>query len=238
MAISEQSSDLDHRIVSLVQQCWEEHRIPLLLSRLGGQDNGRIARLAKQQAGGLGAYLRRQLDDRVRVIQHSTKPSVIGAIPAEEMEAGANGNFDALLERTQGHPSQPAVEAAPRYHPAFWAAFRKPLDESKGRYMSVRAPLRFLDTIPEDRPDDFVEIKREYVVGPDDEVAEVQKRARDWLAANHLDPTFFLSKRKAGDVRLPSDDLLGRLLLALEPDELERMSMPLDIVNKLRREPL
>ena len=35
-----------------------------------------------------------------------------------------------------------------------------------------------------------------------------------------------------------SDDLLGRLLLTLESDDLKRLSMPLDIVDKLRRQSL
>ena len=233
MASSLQPSDLDDRIVDLVRECWEEHGIPLLLSRLGGEDDGRIARFAKQEASSLGAYLRHRLDTRVRVIHHSSKPTVAGAIPTD-VAAGVNGDFDMLLERT--HSQSPRT--IPRYHPAFWAAFRKPLDESNGRYVSVQPPLRFQDTLPEHKPDGFVEITREYVLGPDAEVAEVQQRIQDWLAANKLDPAPFLLKNEANIARLPSDDLLGRLLLALEPDELKRISMPLDVVSKLRRQPL
>ena len=48
----------------------------------------------------------------------------------------------------------------------------------------------------------------------------------------------FLWKNKADVARLPSNDLLGRLLLSLEPDELRRISMPLDVVSKLRRQSL
>ena len=207
--------------------------MPLLLSRLGGEDGGRIGRLSKQEAGSLGAYLRHRLADRVRVIHHSTNPAVAGAIPAD---AGIpeNADFDILLDQTRGR----AVEAAPRYHPAFWAAFRKPLDETSRRYMSVQPPPRFQDASPEDRPDGFVEITREYIVGLDVEEREVHQRIQDWLAENGLDSGSFLSKSKAIAVHLPSDDLLGRLLLVLEPDELKRISMPLDVVLKLRRQSL
>ncbi len=234
MTTSQQSSDLDGRIVDLVRGFWEEHRIPLLLSRLGNQDNGQIAELAKKKAGSLRAYLRRELVGKVRVIQHSAKFPVIGAIP-EDAELPENTDIDMLLEKTH---SRLGAEAKPRYHPAFWAAFRKPLDESNGRYVSVQPPLRFQDMLPEHKPDGFVEITREYVLGPDAEVAEVQQRIQDWLAANKLDPAPFLLKNEANIARLPSDDLLGRLLLALEPDELKRISMPLDVVSKLRRQPL
>ena len=231
--MSLQPSHLDSRIVDLVRECWEEHRMPLLLSRLGGGDDGRIGRLAKQEAGSLGAYLRHQLAARVRVIYHSANPTVAGAIPADA-EIPENADFDMLLDQTRGR----AVETAPRYHPAFWAAFRKLLDEPNRRYMNVQPPLRFQDTPSAHKSDGIVEITREYVVGPYAEAAEVRQRIQDWLEANGFDPESFLLKRKAIATHLPSDDLLGRLLLALEPDELKRISMPLDVALKLRRQSL
>ena len=229
--MSLQPSYLDSRIVDLVRKCWEEHRMPLLLSRLGGGDDGRIGRLAKQEAGSLGAYLRRRLAARVQVIYHSANPTVAGAIPVDA-EIPENADFDMLLDQTRGR----AVEATPRYHPAFWAAFRKPLDETIRRYMSVQPPPRFQDASPEDKPDGFVEITREYIVGLDVEERAVHQKVQDWLAANGLDSESYLLKSKATATHLPSDDLLGRLLLALEPDELKRISMPLDVVFKLRRQ--
>ena len=228
-----QPSDLDSRIVDLVRECWEKHRRPLLLSRLGNGDDGWIGRFAKQEAGSLGAYLRHQLAAQVRVIHHSANPTVAGAIPADA-EIPVHTDFDMLLDQTRGR----AVEATPRYHPAIWAAFRKPLDESSGRYMSVQPPPRFQDASPEDRPDGFVEVTREYIVGLEVEERKVHQRIQDWLAANGLDSEPFLAKNMVSVARLPSDDLLGRLLLALESDELERISMPLDIVLKLRRQSL
>lgn len=231
--MSIQPSDLDGRIVDLVQEHWGKHGMPLLLSLLGSEGGGEIGRLAKQEAGGLGAYLRHRLTDRVRVIHHSTKPMVAGAIPVDA-EVDANAGFDRLLEKTHSRSSG----ADPRIHSAFLAAFREPLDESKGRYTSIRAPFRFVDVSSEERPDGFREIAREYVAGPDAEAMEVQQKAQDWLAANGLDPDRFLWKDKADVARLPSNDLLGRLLLSLEPDELKRISMPLDVVGKLRRQSL
>ena len=230
--MSIQPSDLDGRIVDLVQEHWGKHGMPLLLSLLGSEEGGEIGRLAKQEAGGLGAYLRHRLTARVRVIHDSTN-TVAGAIPVDA-EVDANAGFDRLLEKTHSRSSG----ASPRFHAAFWAAFRKPLDESKGRYTSIRAPFRFVDVSSEERPDGFREIAREYVVGPDAEAMEVQQKAQDWLAANGLDPDRFLWKDKTDTARLPSDDLLGRLLLSLEPDELKRISMPLDVVSKLRRQSL
>ena len=234
MTIPEHTSDLDHRIVKLVRKFWEEHRMPLLLSRLGNQYDGEIGREAKKQAGGLAAYMRRQLTEHVQVIQHSSKPPLIGAIPTD-VDTGTNGDFDGLLDQTCGPMATQSVQ---HFHPAFRAAFRKPLDESKRRYMSIQAPLRFRDVSPGDRPDGFIEIEQEYVVGADADLAEAQQTMQGWFDENGLDPTSFLMTGKSQTAHLPADDLLGRLLLTLDPDDLKRLSMPLDIVSKLRRQSL
>lgn len=222
--------ELDQRIISLVQQSWADHQVPLLLSRLGAQDGGEIARLAKQESFSLAGYLRDRLADDVRVIQHSSKPVVVGAVPADV--DGEPGDFDAWLERTHGQ----SVGMPPRFHPAFWAAFRVPLDENKRRYMSLVPPLRFVDAYPEDRPegDNYAEIEWEYV-DSDVEPSEVQQNVDDWLEANGLDAIPFLASNKPSGARSSSDDLLGRLLAVLDPEDQKRVSLPLDIVAKLRR---
>ncbi len=207
--------------------------MPLLLSRLGGERNGDIAREAKEQAGSLGAYLRYRLADRVRMVQHSTERALIGAIPSDA-DTGGSGDFDTLLDRTRGHTTQ----TARRFLPAFWAGFRKPLHESSRRYMRIQAPVHFRDDLGDNKPDGFIEIQSEHVVGPDAEDTEVQHEIEAWLANNGLNPTSFLVTRTTESAQLPSHDLLGRLLVALDADDLKRLSMPLDIVNKLRRHPL
>ncbi len=227
---AEALSELDQRIVDSVRQSWEEHQTPLLLSRLGAQNGGEIARMAKQEAFSLAGYLRERLADDVRVIQHSTKPVVVGAIPAEV--EGQPGEFDLWLERTHGQ----SVGLPPRFHPAFWAAFRVPLDEEKRRYMSIQPPLRFTDAYPEDRPDGdhHLEIEWEYI-NSDTEPSEVQQNVEDWLEANGLEAAPFLAANKPSPRGGPSDDLLGRLISTLDQEDLRRISMPLDIIAKLRR---
>ena len=222
--------ELDERIIELVQQSWDDNGTPLLLSRLGAQDGGEIARLAKQEAFSLAAYLRDRLADDVLVIQHSTKPVVVGAVPADV--EGEPADFDTWLERTHGQ----SVGMPPRFHPAFWAAFRVPLDDEKRRYMSIVPPLRFIDAYPEDRPegDNYAEIESEFI-NSDVEPSEVQVNLDDWLDANGLEAAPFLAANKPGGGRSSSDDLLGRLLGALDYEDQKRVSLPLDIVAKLRR---
>lgn len=218
-------NELDRRIVDSVCRYWAEERKPLLLSQLGG--HGDIGARVKSVASGLEAYLRHRLADRVTVIRHSANPAVVAAIPTD---AAPEGNCDSLLEKTVGRATG---VGEPRFAPALWAAFRMPLDAAKNRYMSVARPIRFVDAAPEDCPAGEVEIRREYISDAPDMVERIDR----WLEENNLDRAPFLLHDRHGG-QLPPNDVLGRFLMALDPGDLERISIPLDIVNRLRREPL
>ena len=102
----------------------------------------------------------------------------------------------------------------------------------------MRAPLRFVDAAPDEHPDDVIEVQREYIVDREAEIADVVQQAQAWLSKNEndVDPALYLSEERWATPRLPVDDLLSRLLLALDAEDLKRISMPLDIVSKLRRQ--
>lgn len=229
MLTSVRLADLNKRIIELVHDCWDDHHKPLLLSRLGNRDRGEIARLVRQHSSNLQSYLHSYLSDNVKVVQHSVRPELVGAVPSHA-ELSAKDDVDSALETTVNE----STATATRYHPAFWAAFRIPLDESNNRYMSTRTPIRFHDA-PGDRPDGFIQIASNYVVGPDAEYADVQQKVQEWLAENKLQPTLYASMVKASGSE-KSVDLLDRLLHALDPSDLERITMPLDIVLKLKRQ--
>ena len=229
MTTSEKPDTLADQIVASVRQYWDNHHRPLLLSRLGGQEGGEIARLLKQRTDGLSlrVYMQDELAGRVTVIQHSSRRELVGAIPVGEIVEDA----DALLERITRVRS---VQTGRRFHPAFWAAFLKPLDEPKRRYISVQAPVHFRDSLPDDQPKGFVEIESRYVAGPEVGLEKVHQKAESWLTDKGIDETPFLLRAKTGIENLPTNDLLSRLLLSLDDDDLQRVSMPLDIVKKLR----
>ena len=59
---------------------------------------------------------------------------------------------------------------------------------------------------------------------------------RSWLFTKGLDEIPFLANGESRHKQLPSDGLFGRLIVALTSEELKRVSIPLDIVSKLRRQ--
>ncbi len=219
---------LADRVAELVELHWREHGDPLLLSQLGSADQGEVGKSAKKLSINLAEFVRQHVKDRVRIVSGSTHPPVMLAMPANIEN---DVDVDALLARKREH----SIARGPRFHPAFWAAFRVPLDEKNRRFVSTHAPPRFEDTpLVEYKRAGFIEVERQYI-GSDD--GDVQQQISDWLDTNGLDREMYLAVPRASS-DLPPNDLLGRLLVSLEPDELKRMSIPLDVVSKLRRQPL
>lgn len=223
--------DIDRRIVELVRASWDGEGRPLLLSRLGGESD--ISVRAKTE-GGLAAYLHRRLADDVKVVQHSVQPSVMAAIPIDA-RIDSDGGVDALLDKTYSR----TTDTGRRFlRPALWAAFRAPLDETNERYVKLDDPIRFKDVAPENRPDDQIRIDPEYIGGPDATPSQIYDSIVQWAKRYDLDLANYSSEKLIDTKKLPADDLLGRLLLALEPHELKQISIPLEIVKKLRQEPV
>ena len=229
----QQPDELDHQITGLVEQHWRENHAPLLLSQLGSHGGGQVAHDVRAQGKGLKDYLRHRLADKVQVIEHTANPTITGVVPAG-VASNADEGHDALLEKTRQSPSA----TAPRFHPAFWAAFRKPLEGSKRRYVSVGPPVRFQDSSEEDEPDGFLEVPKAYIASPDMDDDRTSQNVEKWIADNDLQRDTYLASAKPKLDSGHPHNLLDRLLLSLDRDDLSRMSMPLDVVLKLRNQAL
>ena len=197
------------------------------MSSLGLLENGQIAKIVKRHTNTLQEYLASHLSDRVKVIGHSYKSHLVGAIP-RSVDTEQEGGHDALLEKTQVDHGL----SKPRFSSAFWAAFRKPVDETKRRYVSRQGPVQFLDVSPSDKPPGYIEIDRKYIVGSDVDSDRVLRVAQDWLEDHEIDSKDYIEK-PAPRSRRPHD-LLDQLFDVLDINDLKRITMPLDIVFKLR----
>ena len=223
-------------IAECVQKHWNQHRRPMLLSALGTSVDQQTMREVKNLARNLATYIRTRLNGSVSVVQHSTNPTIIGAVPSSE--ANLTQDWDHLLAR----PDRDIDTPDKRFNRAFWTAFRKPLPDSSARYLSSDDPVRFADVPPASAPPGSLEIPRAYIPGDDATDSEVAERISVWLREHDLDETRFLYAPRPPQHRserpLPTDDLLGRLITALDPDELDKVTMPIALVAKLRRTPV
>lgn len=221
MVASQELSDIDRQIVDRVSERWKENKTPLLLSELGSMENGIIGRHAKEKAPNLKGYLENYLAEFIQVVSHPDKAGVVGVIPAEMKDFSIDAFAKGVNRKI--------------FHSPFWAAFRRPLDTPKRRYLSLEPPNYFQDTELEEAPDGFIEIEPRYIADADTETIEITKHIEGWIKLNNLDESQFLSAHKKKDSSLPQDSLLDRFLLALDVEDLKRVSMPLDIIRKLRR---
>ena len=236
MTEQSQHRAIDCKIVERTQQRWDDRKVPVLLSELGIMEGGEFGAHAKRECGSLQEYLVERLADHIRVVRHSSIPTMIGVVPATE-----EGNMDHAFDRLSKESRDRLSPSSPFYYPAFWFAFVKPLDTSNRRYLSLDDSPWFQDITSEETPDGCVEIERKYIANSGIETSEIHNNILDWCKANELAPERFRSTRessKTRKIRLPSEDLLGRVLVLLDTEDLKRISMPLDIVKKLRQESL
>lgn len=225
----EPNDDLVAETAARVGDYWRENRLPLLLSALGSAEGGRVSREARRKSGSLRRFLESEAGDRVTVVQHSDKPTVVGVVPKND-ETGAIENWDFLLDETGGK------RQLPRLHPALWAAFRKPLKESFDRYLLTDGPVRFVDVAHGTEVQNGLKVDPTKVLGPDALSDAIHENATTWLRDHQLEISDYRPEDASDDAgRLPRDDVLGRLILALDARDLERMSVPMDVVAKLRR---
>ena len=223
---SESGRELENRMVEVVEKYWQEHNKPLLLSQLG---NGDVGRQATAEAGGLARFIETRLHDRVRLIQHEDARQLIGAIPCT-VDLGS-GSESELLERSR----TVAEGSDQRFASAFWAAFRKRLAIGYGRWVRSERPVRFEDVRDGfEAAEGFVEVDRSYIVDPDAGTDAVIAKINAWSEDKGVQLDAFLRTRER-ESGSGSDSLLGQLLDSLDLDEMKRVTMPLDVVDKLRR---
>ena len=222
---------IDH-VVARVREHWRERKVPMLLSTLGSLDSGEVSSAAKRYGKGLRAFLEAAGGDRLMIVEHSERTAVIGVVPREE-ETEAVANWDSGLEALVGRIGETRRE---RLHPALWAAFKKPLRDGMERYVHHEGSVGFRDVEALSGSHDGVRLDRCFIVGLEASPEEVYGKAVAWLKENELEVSMFRGGAVAeGAAKLPSNDLLGKLIVALGPRDLEKISMSMDVVAKLRR---
>ena len=234
MATVEEASGIGERIVGLVENWWKNHQSPLLLSRLGNLIDKEDSRQIKQKGFSLRSYITHNLSDRIRLIQDKDNPVIIASTPKE-----INEDEYRLIEKLLRDGHKEEGDKNPRFRPAVWAAFKIPLDKDKERYIDPKEPIHFRDIPSKEGPQEGIRVDRKFITGDSDsDPTEIGDKIREWLKENNLEEILFLASRQIKSTRLPSDDLLGRLLFSLDSDDLKRVSMPLDVIKKLRQSSL
>jgi hypothetical protein len=225
--MTDQAIDLEplkRAIVSLVQTHYDSTRRAMLLSRLGQalqKEGFNVGR------GRLAGFLHSELAGHIRLIPRPNDPKVLAALPA---------GLDETAVAASTAPAPLSGEAtAPRYVPSFWAAFTKPLAQGATRVVEFDPP-RFHDQPSAIVPAGSLTVPREQVFvreateTPADHRLRVQAAVKQWLNTNGVSLELVLDRPR----RHQSHSLLDQLIAALSPEQRQRLSLPLDIVERLK----
>ncbi len=213
------------KIDQMINEHWSKRETPILLSTLGNAEEGRIAREAREYAGSLANFIEKEVPS-ARIVKHSEVHSLIGAVPKQIAE-----NADDLLESVQ-RSSKKA-----RFVDVFWNAFRNPLDADKRRFVLPRSAdlsLQIVEiTSDEPAPDGSHEIPCNSI-DQSVPVNETYSRIISWIEASACEVEDFV-KTPVAQQDPGGRDLLRCLLESLSENDAKRMSLPLDIAQKLSR---
>ena len=232
-----EKDELQSTVIDLVNTAWEK-KMPVLLSNLGSERGGELTQAAKQISGSLSKFLLEHLSDNVKIIKHSRVSAAIGVIPNNK-ETEEIQNYDAVLDKRLSPYDN--VDRKTQFGRSFWTAFRKKLGPDERRYIELHGYNNFSNLPNDDEPPEGMkEITKEYIAA-DDSVSdfEVYQNIEKWMEVNNFQADDF-SVRKTKLSRVSSRaglhadaSILDHLLYSLDPLDLKRIQMPLDIIRKL-----
>lgn len=211
-------------LVEEIERWWTNKHEPLLLSKLGQLAAAR-GFVLHQELGGrkLSQFIQQELADELEVKSPNDSGILLSAIPKNWSVVEAALPID---DKPDGSP--PAG-----LNRAFLSAFGRPIADGFERWVRIDPPIRFRDLPSDQRPtEDYVQIDRSLLTNPSSDF-EAFAQANKWISAKGFEIQRFMLKAKA---QVRSDkSLLSQLIESLTESELKRVSLPLDIVEKLMR---
>ncbi|MNS08994.1 hypothetical protein D3C72_404630 [compost metagenome] len=231
-------------LTSIVEAQWNDEGYAVLLSRVPslleqeGLDPQTILQGRK-----LRPLLLSEAAERLKLLQSETNHIIWGIVPAD---APVSAPFVRYFR-----PS--AADRPLRFAPSAWKAFTVPIAEDQRRWLFDEPAIYFEDRQSEEAGDGGHEVERRFIVRPQEDTEESEVfRARvvatigAWAAEQDVDPSRFALGRRRAPATKPSPTppphpvpslsatALDQLISLLQPGELTRITMPLDVVARLR----
>lgn len=229
---AEQKAALD-RIVAIVSDQWKKESRATHLAYLGQLLAKEIPDFKKSVLAGetLRSFIEKNLSKRLTIVTLPDDAGVVGVVPAS---SGAG-------PETLATP--PDKANPPRFNPAVWAAFIKQVQPGHKRVVYLEPEISFDDLQSEAATPAGAHIIPEDLTakGPDESVEKVAASIEAWASKLEI-PIEKLRIRKRSTTQSCSEagpsgrrSLLDDLLDALDAQEMRRLTVPLDIIAKLKR---
>ena len=215
-----QLPDIENRIKSLIEKRFSNGFDRYYLSQLGN-DLGEYRHILEKESG-------------FRLAQYLSKK-----MGFELASSGPYNNILFISAQKNGCSGYRAGESAlPRFSRRFWAAFVKPLDSGKRRFIDISTGFfKDHEDAPSSSDADMREIQsrfiRDYSADNESSAREVVIKIDEWLEEQGLERSQFLAHDKKSMER--SKTILDDVLSALSSDQLKRVSLPLDVIQSLHR---
>ncbi len=178
--------------------------------------------------------LRMDCAQELSLFQDPKNAAVWAAIPSDVGAKLQGPDVFSSFRRTSDEASSPTESSSVKFKPWFWAAFVKPIENGKRRWILSN---RYLDESTPDNRGDLTNA-REVVSddirypGPEQPVnkSEVSAAIEDWATRNQVDLSDFEADQPEPKAHQPLKHLSFE---SLDISDLRRISVPLDIVMKL-----
>lgn len=226
---------LQNEIKRFVNERFEETRRIVLLSLVGqslSRDGIDVKGILHEQK--LADFIRDSLSDSLSLVALPTDPKVIGAYPIGVDLASEIDPFGTEKRKPISDDKNNVVRLE-RIKREVWAAFSHRLSSTHQRAFRLKPIPEYIDfEETEDRPNGYP-IPRDLIVPPGGDPstrnAEIFKNISAWSANSGIPFSDLLDDLHP---RRPSKSALDVMLSSLGESDLARISLPLDIVNKLR----
>lgn len=229
---------IKEKIVSLANEHWQQKTI-LLLAQVGQVLNREGINLKEVLRGRrLSAFIGAEMHDSLEIVPSPTDPLVQAVKPKDGTFDGPIADYFGRHGKSAGSPA-----AVHRFNRSLWLAFSRAIQSGNKRIVLIDTEVTFQD-VKDDAPEQpgFVLTQADIVL-PDG----LQKDQRDlliaekivgWATLNSIPINSLHEQAREKHERVthaPYTTLLTLLIDCLEPEELRRINMPLDIISKLHR---
>jgi hypothetical protein len=220
--------------IELVKTHWDETGQALLLSHLGLELKRRGHDTVEVLAGRkLASFLSVEAKGQLRVIRPAGNPLIVGVVPSDvDVSDGTQSVFpDGSIEAR--------VRASMQlYAPAFWAAFTHKLSTGRVRVLSLEPKIQFQDVERDKVPTGGLIVPADSIVNVDSvkptEFGQVvDAKIKHWLAQSNVREQQVLANSSGVVNRGERISVLEKILRSLSEEQLQRVSLPLDVVSKL-----
>lgn len=227
-----------------VEAEWKEYGFAVLLSRVPSLlERGGFEPEAILQGRKLRPLLEVQAAEQLKLVQSEINRIIWGIVPANAQ----------LVEPYHKYFRRATADRPVRFAPAVWRAFTAPIDAGRRRWLFSEPTVHFDDRSAGDPGDGGYEVPSRSIMMPENNggrsdhfSSKVTAAIYAWANESSVDVSQFSLGRRSGSATKPglspqagsvpssASTALDRLLELLQPAEMTRISLPLDVIARLR----